>query len=140
VRRCARKMPSYSTPSDLLRFALATNADSVNGELAGGSVMSLMTRRDNGIVVGVTSNIAHAYTGASALKVADTFAEQKWIAAPGWCNAEPLPLPAINAVAFSNLRLPSARQNVHGWFPSRNCPNPVRNPRAESAESCQLGL
>jgi hypothetical protein len=53
------------------------SADSVNGELAGGSVMSLMTRRDNGIVVAVASNIAHANTAALALKVADTFAEQK---------------------------------------------------------------
>jgi hypothetical protein len=70
-------MAFYSTPSDLVRFALATNADSVTGELAGGSVMSLMTRRDNGIVVAVASNIAHANTVALALKVADTFAEQK---------------------------------------------------------------
>ena len=74
---CAGKMAFYSTPSDLVRFALATNADSVNGELAGGSVMSLMTRRDNGIVVAVASNIAHANTAALARKVADTFAEQK---------------------------------------------------------------
>jgi hypothetical protein len=74
---CAGRMAFYSTPSDLVRFALATNADSVNGELAGGSVMSLMTRRDNGIVVAVASNIAHANMAALALKVADTFAEQK---------------------------------------------------------------
>ena len=74
---CAGRMAFYSTPSDLVRFALATKADSVNGELAGGSVMSLMTRRDNGIVVAVASNIAHANTAALALKVADTFAEQK---------------------------------------------------------------
>jgi len=74
---CAGGMAFYSTPSDLVRFALATNADSVNGELAGGSVMSLMTRRDNGIVVAVASNIAHARTAALALKVADVFAEQK---------------------------------------------------------------
>ena len=74
---CAGKMAFYSTPSDLVRFALATNADSVNGELAGGSVMSLMTRRDNGIVVAVASNVAHANTAALALKVADVFAEQK---------------------------------------------------------------
>ena len=74
---CAGSMAFSSTPSDLVRFALATNADSVNGELAGGSVMSLMTRRDNGIVVAVASNIAHANTAALALKVADTFAEQK---------------------------------------------------------------
>jgi len=70
---CAGSMSFYSTPSDLVRFALETNADSVNGELAGGSVMSLMTRRDNGIVVAVASNIAHANTAALALKVADTF-------------------------------------------------------------------
>ena len=74
---CAGGMACYSTPSDLVRFALATKADSVNGELAGGSVMSLMTRRDNGIVVAVASNIAYANTAALALKVADTFAEQK---------------------------------------------------------------
>src|SRR6185503_8235832 len=40
---CAEKMAFYSTPSDLVRFALTTKADSVNGELAGGSVMSLVT-------------------------------------------------------------------------------------------------
>ena len=74
---CADGMAFYSTPSDLVRFALATKADSVNGQLAGGSVMSLMTRRDNGIVVAVASNVAHANTAALALKVADVFAEQK---------------------------------------------------------------
>jgi hypothetical protein len=74
---CAGGMAFYSTPSDLVRFALATKADSVNGELAGGSVMSLMTRRDNGIVVAVASNVAHANTAALALKVADVFAEGK---------------------------------------------------------------
>src|SRR5688572_27477607 len=70
---CAGGMAFYSTPSDLVRFALATNADSVNGELAGGSVMSLVTRRDNGIVVAVASNVAHANTAALARKVADVF-------------------------------------------------------------------
>ena len=74
---CAGGMAFYSTPSDLVRFALATNADSVDGQLAGGSVMSLMTRRDNGIAVAVASNVAHANTAALALKVADVFAEQK---------------------------------------------------------------
>jgi beta-lactamase family protein len=74
---CAGGMAFYSTPSDLVRFALATKMDSVNGELAGGSVMSLMRRRDNGIVVAVASNVAHANTAALALKVADVFAEQK---------------------------------------------------------------
>ena len=70
-------MAFYSTPSDLVRFALTTKADSVNGELAGGSVMSLVTRRDNGIAVAVASNVAYANTAALALKVADVFAEQK---------------------------------------------------------------
>jgi hypothetical protein len=74
---CAGGMAFYSTPSDLVRFALATKADSVNGELAGGSVMSLMTRRDSGIVVVVASNVTHSNTAALALKVADVFAEQK---------------------------------------------------------------
>jgi hypothetical protein len=74
---CAGEMAFYSTPSDLVRFAVATKADSVNGELAGGSVMSLMTRRDNGIVVAVTSNIAHANTSALALQVADVFAARE---------------------------------------------------------------
>ncbi len=74
---CAGTMAFYSTPSDLVRFAMATHVDSVNGELAGGSVMSLVTRRDNGIVVAVASNIAYANTAALAKSVADTFAEQK---------------------------------------------------------------
>ena len=39
--------------------------------------MSLMTRRDHGIVVAVASNVAHANTAALARKVADVFAEQK---------------------------------------------------------------
>jgi hypothetical protein len=72
---CADGMAFYSTPSDLVRFALATKADSVNGTLAGGSVMTLLTRRDNGLVVAVTSNVAHAKTAELALKVADAFAE-----------------------------------------------------------------
>ena len=70
---CAGKMAFYSTPSDLVRFALATKADSINGELAGGRVMSLVTRRDHGIVVAVASNIAYANTAGLALKVADVF-------------------------------------------------------------------
>jgi Beta-lactamase len=74
---CAGGMAFYSTPSDLVRFALATKADSVNGQLAGGSVMSLLTRRDRAIVVAVASNVAYANTAALALKVADVFAEQK---------------------------------------------------------------
>ncbi len=56
-------------------FALATNADSLNGEVAGGSVMPLTTRRDNGMVVAVASNVAHETRPSLALKVADVFAE-----------------------------------------------------------------
>jgi hypothetical protein len=70
-------MAFYSTPSDLVRLALATNAEDINGELAGGTVMSLTTRRDRAIVVVVTSNVAHANTPALALRVADVFAEQR---------------------------------------------------------------
>jgi len=73
---CKNGMAFYSTPSDLVRFALATNPGSVNGELAGGMVMSLMTKRDGGIVVAVTSNMAHANTSSLALRVGDAFAEQ----------------------------------------------------------------
>ena len=74
---CAGTMASYSTSSDLVRFGLA-NDGSINGELAGGMVMSLMTPRDSDsdIVVAVLSNIAHANTSALALKIADAFAKQ----------------------------------------------------------------
>jgi CubicO group peptidase (beta-lactamase class C family) len=72
---CANGLAFYSTPSDLVRFALATNPGSVNGELAGGMVMSLMVDRDSDIVVAVTSNIAHANTAALALRVRSAFAE-----------------------------------------------------------------
>ncbi len=73
---CANGMAFYSTPSDLVRFALATNPGSVNGELAGGMVMSLMTRKDSGLGIAVTSNMAHANTSSLALRVGDAFAEQ----------------------------------------------------------------
>ena len=73
---CANGMTFYSTPSDIVRFALATNPASLNGELAGGLVMSLLTGRDSGIVVAVTSNIAHANTSSLALRVRDAFAQQ----------------------------------------------------------------
>ena len=73
---CANGMAFYSTPSDLVRFALATNPASVNGELAGGTVMSLMTRRDGRIVVAVTSNMAHAKTSSLALRIGEAFGAQ----------------------------------------------------------------
>lgn len=71
---CAEGMAFYSTPSDLAQFALATNPGSVDGELAGGMVMSLMPVPDSGIVVAVTSNMAHANTAALAQRVGDAFA------------------------------------------------------------------
>ena len=72
---CAGGMAFYSTPSDLVRFALATKSRSVDGELAGGSVMSLATR-DSGIVVAVASNMAYASTRDLALTVAGAFGER----------------------------------------------------------------
>jgi Beta-lactamase len=72
---CAGTMASYSTASDLVRVGLA-NGGSINGELAGGMVMSLMTLRDSGIVVAVLSNIAHANTSALGQKIGDAFAKQ----------------------------------------------------------------
>jgi hypothetical protein len=73
---CANGMAFSSTPSDLVRVALATNAASMNGELAGGMVMSLLTQRDRNIVIAVTSNIAHANTSALAARIGDAFGAQ----------------------------------------------------------------
>ena len=42
---CANGMAFYSTPSDLVRFALAKNPGSVNGELAGGMVIDIKNFR-----------------------------------------------------------------------------------------------
>jgi hypothetical protein len=72
---CPNRMAFYSTPSDLVRVGLETNPDSVNGALAGGMVMSLLTVRDSGIVVAVTSNIAHANTLSLAERIRETFGE-----------------------------------------------------------------
>jgi hypothetical protein len=71
---CANGMAFYSTPSDLVRFALATNAGSINGDLAGGMVMSLVKAPNTGIVIAVTSNMAYANTFSLAQRVADAFA------------------------------------------------------------------
>jgi hypothetical protein len=71
---CANGMAFYSTPSDLARVALAAHPAHVNGELAGGMVMSLVTGRDSGIVIVVTSNIAHANTSSLAQGIGDAFA------------------------------------------------------------------
>ena len=72
---CTDGKAFYSTPSDLVRFALARDVVSVDGVLAGGTVMSLTTRSD-GIAVAVTSNMAHAHTSALARSIGDVFADQ----------------------------------------------------------------
>ena len=72
---CAGTPASYSTAPDLARVGLA-HGGSINGELADGMVMSLLTLRDSGIVVAVLSNIAHANTSALGLKIGDAFAKQ----------------------------------------------------------------
>ncbi len=72
---CAGTMASYSTSSDMVRVGLADGV-SIDGKLAGGTVMSLITRRDSGIVVAVLSNIAHADTAALGSKIGDAFAAQ----------------------------------------------------------------
>ena len=72
---CAGTLASYSTASDLVRVGLA-NGGSINGELAGGMVMSLLTLHDTGIVVAVLCNIAHANTSGLGLKIGDAFAKR----------------------------------------------------------------
>jgi hypothetical protein len=74
---CAGTLASYSTAPDLVRVGLASDGSvNINGELAGGMVMSLTTLRESGIVVAVLSNIAHANTSALGLKIGDAFAKQ----------------------------------------------------------------
>lgn len=46
-----------------------------DGKTLGGTVASLMTFREQGIVVAVTSNISYADTSAIAVKIAEAFAE-----------------------------------------------------------------
>ena len=57
-----------------MRIAVATSPADIDGTLAGGTEMSLVTRRDRGLVVAVTSNIAYANTPALARRIADAFA------------------------------------------------------------------
>ena len=72
---CADGRAFSSTPSDLVRFAMATSPGDVDGKLAGGTVMSLVTGRDGGIVVAVTSNIAHADTASLARRIGEAFSQ-----------------------------------------------------------------
>ena len=61
-------MASYSTASDMVGVGMASDV-SINGELAGGMMTSLMTLRDSRAVVAVLSNIAHANTSALAARI-----------------------------------------------------------------------
>jgi CubicO group peptidase (beta-lactamase class C family) len=109
-----------STPSDLVRFAMAINSGKLlqpatvqllqtsqrlpsgeetgyglgwdldtaqlagehtpvlghDGDVLGGMVSSLMTFRERGLVVAITSNISYADTSSLALKIAQVFAEK----------------------------------------------------------------
>jgi len=78
-RLTTRKETGYGLGWDLETVTLAgrrTQMVGHDGESLGGMVTSLMTFRERGIVVNVTSNISYADTFALALKVADAFAEQ----------------------------------------------------------------
>jgi hypothetical protein len=74
---CVNGMAFYSTPSDLVRVAMATHPGSVDGELAGGMVMSLTTAGDGEVVIAVTSNMAYANTSSLAARIGDAFAERR---------------------------------------------------------------
>ena len=73
---CAGTLASYSTASDLVCVGLA-NGGSIDGELAGGMVTSLITLPGSGLVVAVLSNIAHANTSALSREIGDAFAKQR---------------------------------------------------------------
>lgn len=70
---CANGLAFSSTPSDLVRFAMATRPGSVNGDLAGGMVVSLTIEPASGVVVAVTSNVAHADTATLAGRIEEVF-------------------------------------------------------------------
>jgi hypothetical protein len=56
-----------------MRLRCTEAAVSVNGDLAGGMVTSLLTLPDSGVVVAVMSNIAHANTPEIAKTVGELF-------------------------------------------------------------------
>ena len=74
---CERINPMLASLDGVRAETRIGDLHSVNGKLAGGSVMSLVARHDKGIVVAVTSNVAHADTAALALEVARTFADRR---------------------------------------------------------------
>jgi CubicO group peptidase (beta-lactamase class C family) len=82
-----------STPSDLVRFGMATRpgrylktvtlagkqtgVTGQNGDSLGGMLASLIVVPESGLVVAVTSNISYADTFSLALKIADPFLQQR---------------------------------------------------------------
>lgn len=56
---------------------MATAPDAVNGEIAGGKVMSLVAGRASGPVVAVSSNMAYAETSSLARRVGNAFEETR---------------------------------------------------------------
>jgi len=82
----------FSTPSDLVRLGLALDSgkllqpataqalqtpEQLTGELLGAKVVSVMTVREGGVVVAVTSNISNADTATLGRKVAEAFASTR---------------------------------------------------------------
>jgi CubicO group peptidase (beta-lactamase class C family) len=70
----------YGLGWDLETVTLAgepTSSAGHDGDLLGGQVASLVTFRDRGIVVAVTSNISYTDTASLAVRVADAFAAQR---------------------------------------------------------------
>jgi len=62
-----------STPTDIVRFAMATKSSQRDGHVLGGRVATLTMVPERNIAVAVTSNISHANTGTLASQLADTF-------------------------------------------------------------------
>jgi serine beta-lactamase-like protein LACTB, mitochondrial len=76
-RLTSGKETGYGLGWDLENVTLAGEQTRVighDGESLGGMVASLMTFRDRGIVVAVTSNISYADTASIGLKIAEAFA------------------------------------------------------------------
>ena len=86
----SQRLPSgqetgYGLGWDIETVALAGDQTRVvghDGESLGGTVASLMTCRERGIVVAVTSNISYADTPSLALKIAEAFVGQARSPAP----------------------------------------------------------
>ena len=80
----SQRLPSgqetgYGLGWDLETVTLAGEQTTVvgyDGHVMDGMVSSIMTFRERGLVVAVTTNIAYADTASLALKIAEAFAEQ----------------------------------------------------------------